>query len=92
MQDKCKGSRNSAQNQSIQAPSNNHNPVLLTREAVAARWSVSVRTVDRLRQDGYLPWADLRCGRGAKPVVRFLLSDVEQYEQKARMNPRGTAT
>jgi hypothetical protein len=80
VQDRSKGSP--------KAPSNNHNPIFLTREAVAARWSVSVRTVDRLRQDGSLPWVDLRGGRGGKPIVRFPIADVEDYEQRARMDCR----
>ena len=85
MQNRSKGSPNSSENSFSQAPKTNHNPTHLTREAVAARWSVSIRTVDRLRQDGSLPWVDLRGGRGAKPIVRFSLKDVEEYEQKARL-------
>jgi len=86
MYDRRKGSGNSPDSPVVPAPTNNHYPTLLTREHLAARWSVSTRTVDRLRQDGCLPWVDLRGGRAAKPVVRFLLSDVEAYEQAARMD------
>jgi len=60
-------------------------PVLLTRQDLAKRWSVSVRTIDRLRQDGILPWIDLNNGHGAKPLVRFPLKDIEDHEQKARL-------
>jgi hypothetical protein len=51
-----------------------------TREQLARRWSVSVRTIDRLRQRGQLPWIDLSGGTGARPVVRFKLSEIEDYE------------
>jgi len=60
--------------------------VFLTREAVATRWSVSTRTVDRRRQDGILPWVDLNRGRGRKPIVRFSLKDIEDYEGKGRLD------
>jgi hypothetical protein len=86
MNGRRKGSRDSAQNQSSQAPTDNHNPTLLTREHLAARWSVSLRTLDRLRQDGLIPWVDLRRGRGGKPLVRFLRADIEDYEQTGRMD------
>ncbi len=86
MHDRHKGSGNSSEPPVVSAPTNNHYPILLTREAVAARWSVSVRTVDRLRQNGHLPWVDLRRGRGAKPIVRFCLEDIEDYEQTGRMD------
>jgi hypothetical protein len=85
MSGRRKGSGYSSRNPNLQAPSNN-NPILLTREAVAARWSVSLRTLDRLRQDGLIPWVDLRRGRGAKPIVRFCLEDIEDYEQRGRMD------
>lgn len=65
-----------------------YTPVLLTRQALANRWSVSVRTIDRLRQDGILPWIDLNNGHGAKPMVRFPLKDIEDHEQKARLEAR----
>jgi hypothetical protein len=88
MHGRRKGFPDSSEKPVLSALSSNHNPVLLTREAVAARWSVSVRMVDRLRQDGFLPWVDLRIGRGGKPVVRFLIADIEAYEQRARMDCR----
>lgn len=79
MQDRSKGSQAPTEN------SNNPTPVFLTREALATRWSVSVRTVDRRRLDGSLSWTDLNAGRGHKPIVRFLLKDIEDYEQKGRL-------
>jgi hypothetical protein len=88
MQDGHKGSVDSSKHPVVSAPSN-HNPTLLTREAVAARWSVGLRTVDRLRQNGSLPWVDLNRGRGRKPIVRFCLADIEEYEQTARLDCRG---
>jgi hypothetical protein len=65
--------------------SDNRSPVYLTREAVAKRWCVSVRTIDRRRLDGILPWVDLNAGRSRKPIVRFLLKDIQDYEEKARL-------
>ncbi|MBM4327358.1 MAG: DNA-binding protein [Deltaproteobacteria bacterium] len=58
---------------------------LLDRNQLAERWCVSVRTVDRARQDGRLPWIDLARGRGARPCVRFRLDDVERYEAECRI-------
>jgi hypothetical protein len=52
----------------------------LTRHNLATRWGTSVRTIDRIRQEGSLPWVDISAGRGARPLVRFRLSDVESYE------------
>jgi len=56
----------------------------LTRHSLAGRWCVSLRTVDRLRQTGRLPWIDIADGVGARPVVRFRVKDVEDYEEKTR--------
>jgi hypothetical protein len=85
MQDGRKGSWTPAENPVLSSLSNEQTPVFLTREAVATRWSVSTRTVDRRRQDGILPWVDLNGGRGRKPIVRFLLKHIEDYEQKGRL-------
>jgi hypothetical protein len=52
----------------------------LTREQLASRWNVSVRTVDRLRQRGQLSWVDVSGGAGARPLVRFSLREIEAYE------------
>jgi len=52
----------------------------INRRDLARRWGVSVRTVDRIRQSGQLPWIDLRNGAGARPLVRFRIPDVEAYE------------
>lgn len=88
MQDRRKGSRIPTDNSVLSTSSNNSTekiPVFLSREALATRWSVSTRTVDRRRQDGILPWVDLNRGRGRKPIVRFLLKDIEEYEGKGRL-------
>lgn len=82
MQDRSKGSQPPSEN------SNNQLSVFLTREAVATRWCVSLRTIDRRRLDGSLPWVDLNRGRGRKPIVRFMLRDIEDYEQKGRLECR----
>jgi len=60
----------------------------LTREGLARRWNASTRTVDRLRQRGLIPWVDLSAGRGARPLVRFTLTDVEAYERAVRQDPQ----
>jgi hypothetical protein len=57
-----------------------------SRQALAQRWNTSTRTIDRLRQAGKLPWIDIAGGRGARPIVRFTLTDVEQYERAMRQN------
>ena len=58
----------------------------LKRHDVATRWGVSPRTIDRLRQAGKLPWIDISGRRGERPIVRFALLDVEQYEQRMRQS------
>lgn len=82
MQDRNKGSRSTTQ-----IP-NNNDAVFITREGLARRWSVSVRTIDRRRRDGILAWVDLNNGRGSKPIVRFPLKTIEEYEQRATLEIR----
>ncbi len=57
---------------------------LLSRSDLASRWRISLRTVDRLRQDGRIAWIDVAGGHGARPIVRFRLIDVEAYEAQVR--------
>jgi hypothetical protein len=52
----------------------------LTRRDLAARWGTSIRTIDRLRGLGKIPWIDLSGGQGKRPIVRFKLSDILKYE------------
>jgi hypothetical protein len=59
----------------------------LSRVALAQRWGVSPRTIDRMRADGRLPWIDLTGGRGARPIVRFKLDDILAYEERFRQCP-----
>jgi hypothetical protein len=54
----------------------------LSRESLAIRWNTSTRTIDRLRKTGRLRWIDLAAGRGARPIVRFRLVDVEIFERE----------
>lgn len=63
----------------------------LSKRDLAQRWKTSIRTVDRLRQAGKLPWIDMAAGRGGRPLVRFALSDVEQFEQRFRQCPEELA-
>ena len=85
MLDRSKVSGPPAENPALSAHPNNRDPVFITREALATRWSVSVRTIDRRRLDGSLPWVDLNGGRGRKPIDRFLPKDIEDYEEKGRL-------
>jgi hypothetical protein len=55
---------------------------LITRDELATRWSLSKRTIDRLREYGIIPWTDLSKGIGKRPIVRFRLYDIESYEEK----------
>lgn len=42
---------------------------------------------DMLYEAQLLPWIDLSAGRGKRPMVRFRLEDIEQYEEKLRQQP-----
>lgn len=53
---------------------------LLSRGQLAERWHISERTLDRRRKLGLLPWIDLTGGRGKRPLVRFRLEDIEEFE------------
>ena len=55
---------------------------LLTKYEVSARLRISQRTLDRLREEGKLPW--LAVGTGKKPSVRFRAEDLEEFERQAR--------
>ena len=61
---------------------------MLTRQELAARWRVTCRTVDRLRRLGILRWQDLRKGTAGRPIVRFLIQDIENYETGNPRRPR----
>lgn len=56
--------------------------MLLTRDDLAKRWSTSLRTVDRRKKYGLLPWIDLSGGIGSRPMIRFRLTEIEEYEAK----------
>jgi hypothetical protein len=43
--------------------------------------------LDRLRQDGRIPWLDVAGGQGARPIVRFRLADVQTYEDQMTTDP-----
>ena len=62
-----------------------------TAAALAKRWERHLRTIDRLRQAGKLPWIDISGGRGANGHwFRFIFADVERFEQEMRQAPGGT--
>lgn len=52
----------------------------ITRSGLAKRWGTSERTVDRRRKLGLIPWIDIAGGHGKRPLVRFRLQDIEEYE------------
>jgi hypothetical protein len=58
---------------------------MLTRRQLAQRWQTTPRTIDRRRMLGLLPWIDLTQGKGGRPQIRFLLEDVQAFEQQARL-------
>jgi hypothetical protein len=62
----------------------------LTRSDLAERWKTSARTIDRKRKDGLLPWVDIAGGSGSRPLVRFRLPEIEEYEE--RMSQRISQT
>ena len=61
--------------------------MLLTRHDLAKRWTTSLRTIDRRKKLGLLRWIDLSGGIGSRPMIRFRLSDVEEYEKKMSKQP-----
>jgi len=61
---------------------------LISRKQLANRWSVTAKTIDRLRRRGILPWVDISSGKGSKPLVRFRLHDVVDYEFRNRLAAR----
>ena len=58
--------------------------IMYTRRQLAKRWECNERTVDRMREQGLIPWVDLSQGRGPRARVRFLLRDIEEIEKKNR--------
>jgi hypothetical protein len=60
---------------------------LISRSELAERWAVTSKTIDRLRKRGDLPWIDVTSGKGKKPLVRFMIIDVEAYETRNRKAP-----
>lgn len=60
--------------------------MLLTRADVAKRWRCSTRKVDRLRAAGELPWLDITAKKGKRPVVRFSLEQIVEFEGRCSMD------
>jgi hypothetical protein len=56
---------------------------LLTRQELAERWQCSSRTLDRLRDQGRLPWLNIASGN-RRPLIRFRLADIEEFEARIR--------
>lgn len=59
---------------------------LLTRFKLANRWGCSTKKIDRLREQGLLPWVDLTAGLGKRPSVRLRRADVLSFEEKYLMD------
>jgi hypothetical protein len=55
---------------------------MFSRKELAKRWGASERTVDRRRKDGLIAWVDIAGGQGKRPLVRFRLQDIEEYEAR----------
>jgi len=53
------------------------NTVLIDRDALKARWAISIPTIQRREKDGTLKPIYLPGGR----LVRYRLADIEQIEQ-----------
>jgi hypothetical protein len=53
----------------------------LTRTALARRWNVSLKHIDRLRFAGALPWLEV-APNSLRPTVRFRLCDVIEFEER----------
>jgi hypothetical protein len=56
--------------------------LFMTRQQLARRWNCGMRTIDRRRKSGLLPWVDLGCG--SKPIVRICWTDVLRIEESAQ--------
>lgn len=54
----------------------------LTGKDVAKRWGVHPQTVNRRRKQGLLNWINLNAGISERPIVRFRLSDIIEFEKK----------
>lgn len=55
---------------------------ILSKKELAKKWGTSERTIDRLREDGVLPWIDLGGNRTTRPIVKFRLADILEYEKR----------
>jgi hypothetical protein len=58
--------------------------VVLNRQELCRRWKISLRTLDRLREDGKLSWINIGAGRTKRGIVRFRLRDIIEFEQQQR--------
>lgn len=57
----------------------------ISTRALASRWACSRSTVDRVTRHAGLP--RLLLGEGKRRIVRYRLSDVEEYEQARTFDP-----
>jgi hypothetical protein len=53
-----------------------------TKKGLANRWNCSTRKIDRLRKAGKLAWIDISGGLGGRPMVRFRMEDIIDYEKR----------
>ena len=61
-------------------------PAFFTRKMLAKRWSCSIRTIDRRRTLGEIPWVDLTAGKGRRPTVRFQKDDILKFEIENKLS------
>jgi len=54
---------------------------LLSRAQLALRWGCSIKTIDRLKRLGRLPWLNISGKDGKRPMIRFPLSGIQEFEE-----------
>jgi len=54
---------------------------LFSRAQLALRWACSVKTIDRLKRLGRLPGLNISGKDGKRPLVRFPLSGIQEFEE-----------
>lgn len=62
--------------------------MVLNRKEAAQALGFSLRTLDRLRESGLLPWVDASGGRGSRPAVRFFQKDLDEFLLQNRKDIR----
>ena len=61
---------------------------LFTTDELAARWSMDPGSLENWRNDGKGP-VFIKMGSGSSAPVRYRLCDIEDWERKKEVRPRG---